>query len=402
MERDSKYGAEYFERALRRAHGCEKLCVEHFHIEAVNQSGENFCSVIYRIALQFRRSPDGALESGKYILKDVLPAVAELGTDEGVMFEQLLPAMSQILRKSKGNLGEHKISADCLLTERSAGKEIYILEDLSALGFTSLDRYQGLNLEDAKICLRKMAQFHGASMILFQNRPELLAKLSPSTYAQGISDPFAKGIVLDGTEFAADLFANELPEISGKMKAQIPEAYSQRLQNVVDPTKSKFNAIVHSDLWVNNIMFDRANNRAILVDFQDCFWGSPAIDLQFFFYTSLQLEILLTRQDDLLKHYFHCLHETLSVCGLREPLPTFDQLKDEMQRCLFYGYYAVTCELPISCVSAEASADINVHTLADPAAMRSKRRQLFSIDRVRRTVMASLLEFDRQGILEVP
>ncbi|XP_020801950.1 uncharacterized protein LOC110178979 [Drosophila serrata] len=401
MERNYKYSAEYFERALRIAHRCEKLLVENFHIEAVNQSGENFCSVIYRIALQFRRFPEGAVESGKYILKDVLPAVAELGTDEGVMFKQILPAISIILKKSKANLGEHKISADCLLTERSAGKEIYILEDLGALGYTCLDRYEGLNLEDAKICLRKMAQFHGASMILYQNQPELLAKLSPSNYAQGISDPFAKGILLDGTEFAANLFAGELPEISRKMKAQIPEAYSQRLQNVVDPKKSKFNAIVHGDLWVNNIMFDRANNRAILVDFQDCFWGSPAIDLQFFFYTSLQLEILLTRQDELLKHYFHCLHETLTFCFFMEPVPTFDQLKDEMHRCLFYGYYAVTCELPICCVSAEASAGFNLHTLGDPAAMRSKRLQLFSNNRVRRTVKASLLKFDQQGILEI-
>ncbi|KAH8296631.1 hypothetical protein KR054_008990 [Drosophila jambulina] len=402
MERSNEYNSDYFERALRRAYGCEMLRVENFHIEHMNQSGENFCSVIYRIALQFRRSPEGALESGKYILKDVLPAVAELGTDEGLMFEQLLPAMSQILRKSKPNLGEHKICADCLLTDRSTGKELYILEDLGALGYTSLDRYQGLGLEDAKICLRKMAQFHGASMILYQNQPELLAKLTPSNYAQGISDAFAKGILLDGTEFAADLFAEELPEISRKMKAQLPEAYSQKLQNVVDPKKSNFNAIVHGDLWVNNMMFDRTNNKAILVDFQDCFWGSPAIDLQFFFYTSLQLEILLTQQDDLLKHYFHHLHETLTCCGSREPLPTFEELKDEMHRCLFYGYYAVTCELPICCVSAEASLNFNLHTLGDPVAMRSKRRQLFSSDRVRKTVKASLLEFDQQGILENP
>ncbi|XP_070141828.1 uncharacterized protein [Drosophila kikkawai] len=402
MEPVNKYNSEYIEGALRQAYGCENLLVENFHIAPVNQSGENFCSVIHRIALQFRRSTDGALESGKYILKDVLQAVAELGTNEGVMFEQLLPAMGKILKNSKPNLGEHKISADCLHTDRSPGKELYVLEDLGALGYTSLNRYEGLNLADAKICLRKMAQFHGASMILYQNHPEFFSKLSPSNYAQGISDSFAKGILLDGTEFAADLFAEELPEISRKMKAQIPEVYSQKLQIVVDPKKAKFNAIVHGDLWVNNMMFDRTNNRAILVDFQDCFWGSPAIDLQYFFYTSLQLEILLNKQDYLLKHYFHCLQETLHLCGFREPLPTFDQLKEEMHRCLFYGYYAVTCELPLCCVSGEASVNFNLNTLGDPVAMKSKRHQLFSSERVRRTVKASLVEFDQQGILDIP
>lgn len=112
MEGDNNYSSEYFERALRRAYSCEKLRVEKFHIEAVNQNGENFCSVIYRIALQFRRSPDGVLESGKYILKDLLPVVAELGTSEKYMFEEVLPAMSTILRNSHPELGEHKISAE--------------------------------------------------------------------------------------------------------------------------------------------------------------------------------------------------------------------------------------------------------------------------------------------------
>lgn len=130
-------------------------------------------------------------------------------------------------------------------------------------------------MEEAKICLQKMAQFHAASMVLYQNQPELVAKLSPSHYGQGLSDPFAKVIVLDGTVYAADTFADELPEISKKMKAQIPEVYSQRIQNVVDPKKSNFNAIVHGDLWVNNMMFDRTNKKAILVSYKTYLFPLP-------------------------------------------------------------------------------------------------------------------------------
>jgi len=120
-------------------------------------------------------------------------------------------------------------------------------------------------VDEAKICLSKLAQFHGASMVLFQNQPELVAKLSPSHYAKGLSDPFAKSLILDTTEYAAEVFADELPEISKKMKAQIPEAYSRRMQNVVDPNKSSLNAVVHGDPWLNNIMFDSANKKAVLV-----------------------------------------------------------------------------------------------------------------------------------------
>ncbi|XP_017072241.1 uncharacterized protein LOC108108649 [Drosophila eugracilis] len=401
MEREN-YNAEYFERALAKAYGCEMLRVENFNIETVSQTGENFCSVIYRVVLDFRRSPDGALESGKYILKDLLPVAAELGTNEKDMFEQLLPAMSAILDKTPRDFSENKLSADCLLAEASAGKEIYLMEDLGALGYGSLNRFQGASLEEAKICLGKMAQFHGSSMVLFENQPELVAKLRPSHYAYGLTDPFSKALMLDATEYAADVYADQLPEISKKMRAQIPVAYAQRMKNVVDPNKSSLNAVVHGDLWINNIMFDSVNKKAVFVDFQNCYWGSPTVDLYFFFYTSVKLEILLKHQDDLLKHYLQNLQETLKHCGFKGPLPTFDLLKDEMQRCLFYGYYAVTCELPICCAAPEVSADFGLSTFTDSVAMLKKRRQLYDNKRVLQTVKDSLVYFNQQGILETP
>ncbi|XP_017058981.1 uncharacterized protein LOC108099845 [Drosophila ficusphila] len=394
------YTAEYFERALSKAFRCEKLRVENFNIKVVSQSGENFCSVIYRVSLDFRRSPDSALESGNYVLKDLLPVAAEIGSNEKDMFEQLLPAMSAILNKSATEIGEHKLSADCLLVETSARKEIYLLEDLGALGYGSFNRCQGLNLEEAKICLRKLAQFHGASMVLFQDQPELITMLAPSNYSKGLTDHFGKVIVLDGTEFAAEAFAEELPEISKKMKAQLPHVYTRKMQSVVDPNKSAFNAVIHGDPWLNNIMFDATNKRAVLVDFQNCFWGSPAIDLHFLFYTSIKQDILLNQQDDLLNHYFNSLQSTLKHCGYKKTLPTFDQLKDEMQRCLLYGYYSVACELPICCATPEASANFGVHTFGDPEAMLKKRQQLFTNERVRQTIKACLLQFDQQGILD--
>ncbi|XP_017135753.1 uncharacterized protein LOC108151585 [Drosophila miranda] len=398
----SEYTAEYFQKALAKAYHSEKLHVESTRIEAVSQNGENFCSVIYRAVVEFRKTTDAPLETGRYIVKDLLPVVAELGTNEKAMFEELLPAMGAILQKAPPSLGEHKLSADCLLAETANGKEVYVLEDLCALGYASMDRFRGLCLADAQICLRKIAQFHAASMILCEQQPELVAKLEPSNYANGVSDPFAQIIVVGGTEYAADVFAQELPQIAKKMKAQIPDAYTRRITSVVDPKNSAFNAIVHGDIWVNNMMLDRSNSSAILVDFQNCCLGSPAIDLQFFFYTSLQLEVLLHQQDALLQHYYRSLTETLTLCGFRGSLPTFDQLTDEMQRCLFYGYYAVACELPICCASPEASADFNLHTFGCPQATELKRRQLFANERVRQTVKVSLLAFDQQGILDTP
>ncbi|KAH8293281.1 hypothetical protein KR018_007158 [Drosophila ironensis] len=397
------FDTEYFQKALAEYYGCPKLAVEDFSIAVVTPSGANYCSIIHRVSLQFSRSPGCPLESGKYIIKDLLPAASALGSKEQLMFEEILPVMASVLEKaSPEDLGEHKLSADCFLVDVGPGKEIYILEDLGALGYTALDRLIGLDFEEAKVCLRKLAQFHGASMVLCQEQPDLVAKLPPSHYINGLSDPFTKGLMQDGTEFVAELFDSELPEISKKMKAQFPEAYSRRMQRVVDPKESGLNTIIHGDAWLNNILFDRENQRAAIIDFQGCFLGSPAIDLYFFFYTSLQMQVLWQHQDELLVYYFHNLRETIKLCGFKGPMPTFQQLKDEMQRCLFYAYYSVVCELPLCRAKPEITAACDLSTFQDKELMIVKRRQMFDNDLVRQTVRQSLVYFDQQGILESP
>lgn len=102
--------SDYIEKALARAYKSVNLRIESFHSEAVSQRGENFCSVIYRIKVAYRKSENAPLEQGNYILKDLLPIVAEVGSNEKFMFEQILPAMAQLLEKT--SLQERKLSAE--------------------------------------------------------------------------------------------------------------------------------------------------------------------------------------------------------------------------------------------------------------------------------------------------
>jgi len=104
--------ADYIEKALARAYNSESLRVESFHSEAITQTGENFCSVIYRLKVSYRKSENAPLEHGNYIVKDLIPVMAELGTNEKLMFEEVLPVMAQILDKAPSTLGDRKLSAE--------------------------------------------------------------------------------------------------------------------------------------------------------------------------------------------------------------------------------------------------------------------------------------------------
>lgn len=141
------------------------------------------------------------------------------------------------------------------------------MEDLCALGYASMNRRKGLNLEDAQVCVHKLAQFHAASMMLLHEQPELVAKLSPSHYVDGLGDPFAQVIVVNGTAFGAEVVA-ELPgmaAIAAKMRAQLPSEYETRIKTVVNSKNTAMPVIVHGDLWLNNLMINAEQKKAIIV-----------------------------------------------------------------------------------------------------------------------------------------
>lgn len=105
------------------------------------------------------------------------------------------------------------------------------------------------------------------------------------------------------------------------------------------------------------------------------------------------------QQENLLQYYHQALCETLRACKYTGTIPTFVQLESEMQRCLFYGYYTLVCELPLSCSSKEAAEDFTAYTFLDSKAILAKRHQLFANERVRLTLQTTLKHFDEQGIL---
>jgi len=102
---------DYIEKALAQAYNSRYFRIESFHSEAITQTGENFCSVIYRLKVSYRKSENAPLEHGSFIVKDLIPIMAELGSNEKLMFEEILPVMAKILDKAPSTVGDKKLSA---------------------------------------------------------------------------------------------------------------------------------------------------------------------------------------------------------------------------------------------------------------------------------------------------
>lgn len=113
-------------------------------------------------------------------------------------------------------------------------------------------------------------------------------------------------------------------------------------QQTFDASQNEFNTLIHGDFWTNNIMLkytndDKKFDNVALIDFQFCCWTSPAIDLQYFFNTSLNEDLRLHHQDELLQYYHEILSLTLKRLNYQKHVPNVQEFRLQFMAKSFYG-----------------------------------------------------------------
>nr|XP_036214358.1 uncharacterized protein LOC118680106 [Bactrocera oleae] len=392
--------------------------------ERATAEGENFCSVIYRAKVQFRLQSAGAENSNEkreitVIVKDVLGEIAELGSNELAMYKHVLPEMQKILDQAaeKHKIGDavatQKFYANCYFCERNP-REIYVLEDLNDAEYRSMNRYVGLDLEETKVVLKKLAIFHAASMKYIEKFPTESAALMPSTFtvtANGKNeDVISNAIFVGGITAATKIVAEwkDFEEIAMKMRTFV-EKFDACAKRVMRPERCRFNVITHGDLWANNILMKYASvdgkqvpHDAVFVDFQMDFVGSCGYDLNFFLNTSVQLDVLKLHRYELLRHYYTHLKDTLKILGTEESdIPSVQVVMEEVRDLELVSYYALACELPICCMDREGSVGLTLHSLIDPAIKEETHKKMFANKRVLDMLRYGLDRLNELGVLDL-
>lgn len=316
------------------------------------------------------------------------------------MYMKILPVMEIILNGTK-------LAPKCFYTQKKP-TGIYVLEDLGALGYKLSNRQMGLDLAHCEITMKKIAQFHASSMILAEK-------------ADGIFRTFNEGMLAEdaifGGETTVGIFGGHLKKLVSTAKkwpgfeniAVKLEKYHQNIHEnllkIGSQRPGELAVLNHGDFWVNNILFqydqDDKPIDCVFVDMQMNMYTSPGRDLNYFFNTSLPMDILVNQREHLIEVYYDSFKGTLESHHFEGEVPGYEKVRQEVAAREDFGLFALYAVFPTVVMDKSQSKDMTCETLMNEDLGQQLREAMFVGHRVEEQIKYSLKRFDELGVLDM-
>ncbi|XP_060663986.1 uncharacterized protein LOC132796737 [Drosophila nasuta] len=378
---------ETLEEGLRES----KVTLYEINFEWGSNPGDNYCSAIYRVLLNFARWADGKESTKRENLSLIVKTIpispdtqfledVSVFIKEKQTYTDILPRLDILSNGSKfGAKYYHSIKTPV---------QTIVFNDLKVDGFKVASRETGLDWDHASLILQQLGKFHATSMVLAQKDPEIVKQ-------------YTRGMLSEDTLLKSDTFENMFNGfLKGLIKASATwpgyEKITKHLQRFSDNFRSilvkaakpkpgdRYVVLNHGDMWTNNFMYAYENKskpetptNAIFVDFQLSFYGSPACDLNFFLNTSIKLDINKNRREELIKVYYQAFKEALEYARY-EKIPSYEDLLWELRSREIYGVFGLFGFLPMITMPKELSADNSIENMNDESFKAKKMEAIFS------------------------
>ncbi|KAH8294588.1 hypothetical protein KR018_000015, partial [Drosophila ironensis] len=401
--------------------------VKEFKLDSVGGKGENYTTLLLRATFELELK-DGSQKSTSYLAK-LLPNTStrdEVSTwkvfeKEHNTYANYIPEFEKMYRDAGK---EVSFAPTYYATKKPQKKELIVLEDLGRRGFRNVNRHKGLDMDHTEAVLEKLAQFHAASALRFEQKGAYPAVYDRNLCSQ--EDNFAdfrnsqvKALIETLPLYEASHVAKSVVRKKKQSKYRLPiqavcifvqEAFGKQAQDMFQAyaprIEGEFCVLNHGDAWCNNFMFqyDEAGKlkETYFVDLQMSRYSSPAQDLLYFILSSTQIEIKIAKFDQLVRFYHEKLVENLKLLKYSKQLPSLRSLHRSLithgdwskliAECAgFEPTYAfvvfspvfpiVTVLMPV--VLLDSSDDANMDTMMDSEAAGDKlRNNMFKNTRI--------------------
>ncbi|KAF5293377.1 hypothetical protein FQA39_LY02862 [Lamprigera yunnana] len=274
---------------------------------------------------------------------------------------------------------------------------VLLMEDMSVAGYKMQNRHDGLDLKHCFMVINKLAYFHAASAALYEKNPEIMDKYKEGPFND--NDTMKKFLFVTYPDLIKVL--SKIPGCqSYPDKMPIVEEIYKKITSAAKPSGT-FNALNHGDLWCNNIFFQYQENGevsdVIFIDYQLSCFGSPCIDLHYFFATSIQSQNKVDTINTLLNHYVDELLSNLKKFKINKSPSREGLLEDFYERAII-GFGSMCFVTPIFRVQKEK--DATMANYLEGGGENSFRHNCFNNPKYLKEVQQLLPFYDSLGVFD--
>lgn len=396
---------EFFKKTIQTGFQLSEVTINNVSFSLGCSGGDNYSSLLYRTKVRFTSNEIEKTVSlivkcisieGDYEVYKKLNVFGK----EVTMYSKILPVFEKMLKSVNKLSG--KLCPRLFYAQENASMNTIVFQDLNDLQLDLGDRIHGLDEDHAKLVLTKIGQFHAASMVFARDNPELMKFFEKSVFHKDgdcvVRDAIFRGNIEDMAELVRNWHG--FSDIAKKL-SNLSRHFYERMDKCLYGGES-FKVLNHGDLWVNNCMMKYENGvpkDMLFIDFQMCYYASPAFDLHYFINTSVQLNVLITKRYTLLRTYYEVLQTTLEAFDF-DKIPSWEEFKNDLRAKELIGFWAFEGVLPLLSMDKESSKDNSIESFNSDEGSRKKRQIMFSSERFLSTIKYMLDRFDELGVLD--
>ncbi|CRL00979.1 CLUMA_CG014162, isoform A [Clunio marinus] len=367
---------------------------------------EHFASSMFQVEVKFRSRKYPKLEEetlnvvikAKPVndgLKMSVVAGGPLFETEIEMYTKTIPAINQLFQQC----GMKVELAPELIYATNIPFPVIILKDLGPEGYFA-PRMPAADIEDSKLIIQRLAQFHAASFYLSETKEHDFSNYNYTIYSNDVViETFFRDtleafreilITWEGYEDFIprfDAFKEHVGEIGIKCyTANKPE--------------DGYNVLNHGDFHLRNILFKMNSENRLeafrFIDYQISVYCSPAIDLAYVFGIIMRDENGNVPMNDLIVFYHEEFVKTLKAFGYMKTLPSLLDLNIEL---LKHGQITIllkVCFIPFAFVDwSTMKVEDMMATDGDKA--KEFKKKLFEIPAVKTLLQNEMKEWMYKG-----
>ncbi|XP_037945892.1 uncharacterized protein LOC119678242 [Teleopsis dalmanni] len=186
---------------------------------------------------------------------------------------------------------------------------------------------------------------------------------------------------------------------------KLSENVLQKAVEMFESHEEGFRVFNLADIWVDNLMFHINNETkepddVVMLDFQLSYYGSPATDLNYFLFGSVNENVRKVHFKFIIREYHRVLKETLEKLNYTEHIPTLKEINIELIKNSLQAVIAATCLTPIILMDAGAITNLeNLFTRSEEG--DQIRRQNVENPKYRAFLQRTVKEFELNGFLDI-